>query len=128
MIASELDPNKISVISPYRPQLKLLTDDPKYPAEVRTSTVDRFQGLDSDCIIISMVRSNFDSNIGQLLKDWNRLNVAFTRARKKLIIIGSARTIMHQEGFERLLALFKQQNWIYKLPADAINHHLDLTL
>lgn len=121
---SGLDPNEISVISPYRPQLKLLTDDPEYPTDVRTSTVDRFQGLDSDCILISLVRSNTDSNIGQLLKDWNRLNVAFTRAKKKLIIIGSARTIMQQEVFERLWSLFKQHDWICRLPADALYHHL----
>lgn len=123
-MSSGLVSSEISVISPYRPQLKLLTDDPDYPADIRTSTVDRFQGLDSDCIIISLVRSNSDSNIGQLLKDWNRLNVAFTRAKKKLIIIGSSRTIMQQEVFERLWTLFKQHDWICRLPADALNHHL----
>lgn len=52
-------------------------------------TADQFQGKDKDCVIISLVRSNSQNQIGDLLQDWRRLNVAFTRAKSKLIIIGS---------------------------------------
>lgn len=47
--------------------------------DVFTDTVDKFQGKDRDCIVISLVRSNKDKNVGKLLKDWRRINVAVTR-------------------------------------------------
>ena len=58
----------------------------------RIATVDSFQGSECDAIIISLVRSNDDQEIG-FLKDIRRMNVAMTRARKKLIIIGDGSTI-----------------------------------
>ena len=59
------------------------------PCYLEVSTVDKFQGRDKDCIIVSLVRTNCGSHIGGLLRDWRRVNVAFTRAKKKLILIGS---------------------------------------
>jgi superfamily I DNA and/or RNA helicase len=53
------------------------------------STVDGIQGREKECIIISLVRSNKQKEIG-FLKDWRRMNVAVTRARRMLIIIGNA--------------------------------------
>ena len=62
-------------------------------AEVEMHTADRFQGRDKEIVVLSCVRSNSAHNIGELLKDWRRVNVAVTRARSKLIIIGSKQTL-----------------------------------
>ena len=56
-------------------------------------TADRFQGRDKEVIILSLVRSNEAKGIGELLKDWRRINVAFTRAKTKLLVIGSRETL-----------------------------------
>ena len=53
------------------------------------STVDKFQGRDMEVMVISMVRSNDNQAVGNLLRDWRRINVAITRAKYKLIIVGS---------------------------------------
>lgn len=64
---------------------------------LEVSTVDRFQGRDKSCIIVSLVRSNEEGKVGGLLKDWRRINVAFTRAKKKLILVGSEWTLRGEE-------------------------------
>jgi superfamily I DNA and/or RNA helicase len=71
----------------------MLTEDQRSRVSMLdVDTVDSFQGSECDVIIISLVRSNDDQEIG-FLKDIRRMNVAITRARKKLIIIGDGSTI-----------------------------------
>lgn len=87
----------VGIISPYRGQVRrintMLTDEQRRCVRVlEVDTVDSFQGSECDVIIISLVRSNTDNDIG-FLKDLRRMNVAMTRARKKLIIIGDGSTI-----------------------------------
>jgi superfamily I DNA and/or RNA helicase len=87
----------VGIISPYRGQVRLintlLTDEYRQRvASLDVDTVDSFQGSECDIIIISLVRSNDDHDIG-FLKDIRRMNVAMTRARRKLIIIGDGSTI-----------------------------------
>lgn len=53
---------------------------------VEISTVDKYQGRDKEMIILSLVRSNMEGHVGKLIKDWRRINVAFTRAKSKLIV------------------------------------------
>ncbi|KAL3913246.1 MAG: hypothetical protein SGPRY_008052, partial [Prymnesium sp.] len=66
----------VAVISPYKAQLKAISQLlPQEAARTPLLTVDRCQGQDFDCCILSLVRSNQRSDIGQLLKDWRRLNV-----------------------------------------------------
>ena len=91
---------------------------------IEVSTVDRFQGRDKHCIIVSLVRSNSDRNIGTILLDWKRLNVAFTRARCKLILVGSWNTVMESRLLDPLRNLFlsNESSWILKLPPDALSH------
>ncbi len=57
------------------------------------STIDRYQGRDKSVIILSFVRSNLKGNTGRLLQDKRRLNVALTRAKCKLIMVGSFSTL-----------------------------------
>ena len=65
------------------------------------NTIDGFQGQERDIILISLVRSNDQGNIG-FLSDLRRMNVAMTRARMKLIIIGDASTLSHHPFYRRL--------------------------
>ena len=88
-------------------------------------TADKFQGRDKECIIISLVRSNTDGNIGDLLKDWRRINVAFTRARSKLIILGSKSTLSGNDLLKKFVDLMEENQWIYDLP---VNAHLSHTI
>ena len=111
--------NQISLISPFRPQLKYLNNFKEYLIEninenelPEVSTIDKYQGKDSDFVIISLVRSNSNGNIGELLNDWKRLNVALTRAKKKLILIGSERTILENLFFKRLKDLINEKGWL----------------
>lgn len=69
----------------------------RYEAIPRVTTVDGFQGFENDFIIFSSVRSNMKSEIG-FLKDFRRMNVALTRARKALIFVGDSNTLKNGDG------------------------------
>lgn len=86
----ELDPLKTAFISPYAGQVVAAKE--LFPKQLRISTIDSFQGQEKENIIISLVRSNDDSDIG-FLKDYRRMNVAITRAKEQLFIIGDSATI-----------------------------------
>jgi len=64
---------------------------------LEVETIDRFQGRDKQCILLSFVRSNRNHLTGKLLDDWRRLNVALTRAKAKLILIGDKKTLTGSE-------------------------------
>ena len=85
-------------------------------SEVEVLTVDKCQGRDKDVVLLSFVRSNVEHNAGNLLHDWRRLNVAITRAKKKLILIGSQTTLRTVPHFGDLLNLMSQQQWLLPLP------------
>lgn len=82
-------------------------------------TVDKYQGKDKEVIIFSLVRKNEKKKVGELLEDWRRANVAFTRAKKKLIILGSASTLEGNHFFSLFLDFVRKNNWIYQLPPEA---------
>jgi superfamily I DNA and/or RNA helicase len=84
------DPARTAFISPYSGQVTAAAD--RLPKGMRSSTIDSFQGQEQDNIIVSLVRSNDDGDIG-FLKDYRRMNVAITRAREQLIVIGDSATI-----------------------------------
>jgi len=91
------DLSEIGVISPFRAQVRAIEDNPAITEwmnkGLELSTIDKYQGRDKHTIILSLVRSNGKGNVGRLLQDLRRLNVAFTRAKCKLIVIGSYRTL-----------------------------------
>ncbi|CAK7264901.1 DNA replication endonuclease-helicase Dna2 [Sporothrix epigloea] len=115
---------------------------------IEMHTADRFQGRDKEVIVLSLVRSNEACLIGDLLKDWRRINVAFTRAKTKLLVVGSRSTLkggvnrtknrrtdgrdecdsLNGEAGEEMLARFihlmEERSWIYDLPSDALDNHL----
>lgn len=94
-----IGPVSVGIISPYKEQIELLKekltafDYAAYPvSELAVKTIDGFQGEERDIIYISLVRSNPDSEIG-FLSDIRRMNVALTRAKKKLVVIMDTATI-----------------------------------
>uniref|UniRef100_A0A674F6G4 DNA replication ATP-dependent helicase/nuclease n=1 Tax=Salmo trutta TaxID=8032 RepID=A0A674F6G4_SALTR len=109
----------IGVIAPYRQQLKVISGLLAGPAfsTVEVNTVDKYQGRDKSVIIVSFVRSHPEGNLGELLKDWRRLNVAITRAKHKLLMVGSAPTLRRYAPLEKLLNHLTQESMIsFTLP------------
>lgn len=101
------------IISPYKAQVQYLRNKIKADASLKpyrslftVNTVDGFQGQERDVIFISLVRANEEGQIG-FLNDLRRMNVAITRARMKLVIMGEAETLKHH-GFYRKLLEFIQ--------------------
>lgn len=98
----------IGLISPYQAQVQYLRRQIKkrsfftpYRKLITIDTVDGFQGQERDIIVISLVRSNDKGAIG-FLNDLRRMNVAITRARMKLIILGNAATLTHNTFYKQL--------------------------
>ncbi|KAM3876969.1 DNA replication ATP-dependent helicase/nuclease DNA2 [Diretmus argenteus] len=112
----------IGVIAPYRRQLKIISALLQSPvfSGVEVNTVDRYQGRDKSVIVLSFVRSTTEEgNLGELLKDWRRLNVAVTRAKHKLLMVGSGSTLRRYAPLEKLLSHLQQENMIIQLPPAA---------
>ena len=96
-----LDPLKTAFISPYAGQVTAAKE--ALPPGMRISTVDSFQGQEKENIIVSLVRSNDDGDIG-FLKDYRRMNVAITRAKERLFVIGDSATIGADPFYNAFLA------------------------
>lgn len=98
----------VGVISPYRAQVQYLRHLLKqreffkpFRKLISVNTVDGFQGQERDVILISLVRSNAEGEIG-FLRDLRRMNVAMTRARMKLIILGDVKTLTKHPFYKKL--------------------------
>lgn len=98
----------VGLISPYKAQVQylrqLLKRDPffkPFRSAITVNTVDGFQGQERDIVIISLVRANEEGQIG-FLNDLRRMNVAITRARMKLIILGDASTLTRHAFYRKL--------------------------
>ena len=103
------------IISPYKAQVQYLRHLLKADAALKpyrhlftVNTVDGFQGQERDVIFISLVRANDEGQIG-FLSDLRRMNVAITRARMKLVILGEAETLQHHSFYRKLLEQLKKE-------------------
>jgi DNA replication ATP-dependent helicase Dna2 len=119
-----LEAAEIGIVTPYRAQVRRIDAELARlncaeRAKIENSTVDKFQGRDKKCIIWSLVRSNEHRDVGPLLADWRRINVAVTRARVKLIVIGSASTACSSPALNSLVILARHSGWLHGLPARA---------
>ena len=94
------------MITPYSSQARLLRGLISNPA-IEIDTVDGFQGREKEAVVISLVRSNPSGEIG-FLKDTRRMNVALTRARRKLIVFGDSATLGNHDFYLRLLNYFER--------------------
>ena len=107
---ASLNPAATAFISPYSGQVAAAKE--ALPGEMRISTIDSFQGQEKECIISSLVRSNDDGDIG-FLKDYRRMNVAITRAKEQLIVIGDSATIGADPFYNSFLT-YIEKHGIYK--------------
>ena len=103
LLEANVPADSIALITPYSAQVQLLRE--LLPEDVRVGTVDGFQGREMEAIIISLVRSNREGQVG-FLAETRRMNVALTRARRKLIVIGDSATIGSDPFYGRLLDYF----------------------
>ncbi|EGY17951.1 DNA replication ATP-dependent helicase dna2 [Verticillium dahliae VdLs.17] len=127
LVAVGVAETEIGVMTHYRSQLALLKHGLRGHPSVEMHTADRFQGRDKEVVVLSLVRSNDACAIGDLLKDWRRINVAFTRAKTKLLVVGSRETLKgagHDEMLARFIGLMESKAWVYDLPADALESHV----
>lgn len=106
----------IAIISPYKQQIDTLKEQFQsspalqvYEHKIAINTIDSFQGQERDIVYISMTRSNPDSRIG-FLSDIRRMNVAMTRARKKLVIIGDSATLSQFDFYSNFISWAQDRN------------------
>ncbi len=104
LLALGLGPEAIAVISPYDGQVQRLRQVLALEVErgLEVDTVDGFQGREKEAVIVSLVRSNDAGEVG-FLADVRRMNVALTRARAKLVVIGDGATISRHPFYEKFL-------------------------
>ncbi|WP_104380881.1 AAA domain-containing protein [Sphingobacterium sp. HMA12] len=100
----------IGIIAPYRKQVSILREMleqdeelQRYAALIKVQTIDSFQGQEKDIIYISLTRSNIEQQIG-FLSDVRRMNVAMTRAKKKLVVLGDSATIGIHPFYQHFIA------------------------
>ena len=112
------------IISPYKAQVWYLRSALKRDAflrrfrrQIAVNTVDGFQGQERDVILISMVRGNDEGRIG-FLGDLRRMNVAITRARMKLIILGDSGTLGHHAFYRKLYRHVEQYGKVVRLAVE----------
>ncbi|EYC41471.1 hypothetical protein Y032_0568g57 [Ancylostoma ceylanicum] len=123
LIRGGMRPEQIGIITPYEGQRSYIvqymhtqgTLNSKLYENMEIANVDAFQGREKDLIIVTCVRSNDHSGIG-FLNDPRRLNVALTRAKYGLIIIGNAKVLARQPLWNDLLTTFNQKNVIVEGP------------
>lgn len=108
-LEKNISEKEIGIISPYSNQVKEI----KKKVSVDVNTVDGFQGKEKDIIIISNVRSNLKKKIG-FLDNPRRLNVALTRAKKKMIIIGNSDTLKNKGIYLKLINYCKEKKCLIK--------------
>lgn len=107
-------PPTVAIISPYRQQVRKIQECISQKGapfnQIKINTVDAFQGQERDIIYISLVRSNNNGDIG-FLKDYRRMNVAMTRAKKKLVIIGDSATLSNDSFYADFLEFVENKGF-----------------
>jgi DNA replication ATP-dependent helicase Dna2 len=101
-----VDPSTITVICPFLEQANMLGEHLK---PVKVLTIDKAQGIDCDIVIISCTKQTGEK--GMLLRDFRRLNVAITRAKKKLILIGTHKYLTQISPLDEIIAKIDALGW-----------------
>lgn len=105
LIDAGVNAKDIAIIAPYAAQVRLLRQKSEYRS-IEIDTVDGFQGREKECVLITLVRSNSLGEIG-FLGDVRRMNVALTRARRKLIVVGDSATLGANTFYQQMLQYFE---------------------
>lgn len=110
------EPFSVAIISPYKDQVNFLNAELpnrkglwKWNKSITVGTVDGFQGQEREIVYISLVRSNDDGEIG-FLRDTRRMNVAMTRAKRKLVVFGDSATMGNHPFYRAFLDYIDQKN------------------
>ncbi|XP_038878324.1 DNA replication ATP-dependent helicase/nuclease JHS1 [Benincasa hispida] len=113
--------NEVGIITPYNSQASIIRLAINI-ASVEVHTIDKYQGRDKDCILVSFVRSseNPKSCTTSILGDWHRINVAITRAKKKLIMVGSRKTLSKVPLLKLLIEKVEEQSGIFNVTRNDI--------
>ena len=124
LLDAGLPPSEIAVIAPYRAQVTLLRElAAAVPSSVEIDTIDAFQGREKEAVLVSLVRANSDGDIG-FLADLRRINVALTRARRHLFIVGDSATVGRHPFYARLIEHVQKDGgyrsaWEWPVPGEA---------
>jgi ATP-dependent RNA/DNA helicase IGHMBP2 len=105
LLDAGLSAGDVAVITPYAAQVRLLRKQLSIPG-LEIDSVDGFQGREKEAVVISLVRSNMEGDVG-FLADVRRMNVALTRARRKLLVIGDSATLGAHPFYQRLISYFE---------------------
>lgn len=108
LLDAGVNPSKIAVISPYSAQVRLLCSLFSSPG-LEIDSVDGFQGREKELVLVSLVRSNLAGELG-FLNDTRRMNVAMTRARRKLIVVGDGATLSSLPFYKAFIAYSQEVN------------------
>jgi DNA replication ATP-dependent helicase Dna2 len=121
-VRAGLPASAIGLISPYNRQVSLLDKLTRSAGVGATEclTIDKAQGRDKECILVSLVKSNVEKETGKLLTDIRRVNVAITRAKAKLILIGDASTLKALPLFAKVLNECEKRDWVVSVPTGAL--------
>ncbi|BGP18100.1 hypothetical protein JCM10213_004750 [Rhodosporidiobolus nylandii] len=116
LINANVPPTSISIISPYNSQVLLLASliHPQYP-EVEIGSVDSNQGRENDVVIVSLVRSNEEGEVG-FLRELRRLNVSMTRPRRHLVVVGDSETVGKGSPFLKKWMSWLEEEALVKVP------------
>jgi superfamily I DNA and/or RNA helicase len=105
LLEAGLPAGDLAVIAPYSAQVRLLREQLAVEG-LEIDSVDGFQGREKEAVVISLVRSNAAGEIG-FLADVRRMNVALTRARRKLVVVGDSATLAAHPFYQRLIGYFE---------------------
>jgi len=130
-LSDGVTPDQIGIVTPYEGQRAYIVSymqrngslQQKLYADIEVASVDAFQGREKDFIILSCVRSNERQGIG-FLNDPRRLNVALTRARYGLVVLGNPKVLSKQPLWNNFLVHFKEQEVLVEGPLNALKRSL----
>lgn len=110
---------ELAIITPYRMQIRLMAQYLPGNIPLNMHTVDRFQGSDCECVILSISSAPRNKSSNHLLSDWRRLNVALTRAKSKFIVVGSFSLMSKTPCLDSLLGHVLRMGWFINIGLDA---------
>ncbi|EPY53742.1 DNA replication endonuclease-helicase Dna2 [Schizosaccharomyces cryophilus OY26] len=120
LLTMGVDQKHVGIISIYKSQVNLIEHELKAHEQLEINTADKYQGRDKELIFISFVRSNLRKNVGDLLRDWHRINVALSRAKVKCVMFGSLTTLSNSVVMNELIQLLSKNKWVYDIQPNDI--------
>lgn len=107
--------NRITLISPFNKEVNYLSKQLE-KKDIEVLTIDKSQGIDRDLVTVLCTTRGLKAN--DLLENWKRVNVACTRAKSKLVLVGSGEKLSEIPVMERFLGLIRENDWMYEFDLD----------